>query len=95
MSLPPRTREAALAAIMAEVNAEKAASLGRSGSAVEKALAALAAAGPEDRLARLPAARDAVWNLFVQREAMGQRDHRDVIAHYAIPPDVLRGLGQR
>jgi hypothetical protein len=95
MTLPPLTREGALASIMAEVNAEKAASLGRAGSSVERALAELAAAAPEDRPHFLPAAREAVWNMLVQREAMGQQDHRDIIAHYAIPADVLKGLGQR
>jgi len=95
VSVPPRTREGALAAVMAEVNEEKAASLGRVGGQVERALAALKAAPPEDRPALLPAAREAVWSLFVQREVMGQTDHRAVIAHYAIPADVLRGLGSR
>jgi hypothetical protein len=93
--LPPMTRDGALAAIMAEVNAEKAASLGRAGSSVERALSALAAAAPQDRPHFLPAAREAVWNLFVQREVMGQLDHKALIAHYRIPEDVLKGLGTR
>ena len=95
MSVPPTTRVGALEAIMAEVNAEKASSLGRVGGNVEKALAALQAARPEERPALLATAREAVWNLFVQREVMGQRDHKAVIDHYAIPADVLRGLGSR
>lgn len=94
MSLPPTTRAGALAAIMAEVDAEKAASLGRVGQKVERAIAALQAAGTEDRPARLAEARDAVWSLIVQREVMGQHDHRAVIAHYGIPPEVLKGLGR-
>lgn len=95
MILPPTTRAGALAAVMAEVDAEKAASLGRVGQKVERALAALQAAPSEDRPARLAEARDAVWGLFVQREVMGQLDHRAVIAHYGIPPEVLRQLGRR
>ena len=93
--LRPTTREGALAAVMAEVNQEKAASLGRAGSGVEKTLAELRSARPEDRPHHLAAAREAVWGLFVQREAMGQLDHKAVIAHYGIPEDVLRGLGRR
>lgn len=95
MNIPPTTRAGALAAIEAEVAEEKAASLGRVGGNVEKSLAALNAAPPEDRLALLAAAREAVWSLFVQREVMGQRDHKAVIEHYGIPADVLRGLGSR
>ena len=95
MSIPPTTRAGALDAIMAEVNAEKASSLGRVGGNVEKALAALKAARPEDRPALLAAAREAVWSLFVQREVMGQLDHKAIIAHYEIPAEVLKGLGRR
>jgi len=92
----PTDRAGALAAVEAEVAEEKAASLGRAGSSVERSLAALAAGGEgADRDALLRAAREAVWGLFVQREVMGQRDHAAVIAHYAIPADVLRGLGSR
>lgn len=95
MSVPPTTRAGALDAVMAEVNAEKAASLGRVGGNVERALAALNSARPEDRPPLLAAAREAVWSLFVQREAMGQFDHKAVVAHYEIPGDVLKGLGRR
>lgn len=95
MNLPPRTREGALAALMAEVNEEKAASLGRAGSNVETTLAALKAARPEDRPRHLAAAREAVWSMFVQREVMGQLDHKAIIAHYGIPDDVLKSLGSR
>ena len=95
MTIPPTTRAGALEAVMAEVAAEKAASLGRVGGNVEKALAALQSAPPEERPHLLPAAREAVWSLFVQREAMGQVDHKAVVAHYRIPDDVLRGLGRR
>lgn len=94
MIVRPTSRAGALAAVEAEVAEEKAASLGRAGSHVERALAALAAQGDgRDRDALLKAARDAVWALFVQREVMGQSDHAAVIAHYGIPADVLRGLG--
>ena len=95
MTVPPTTRAGALEAVMAEVNAEKAASLGRVGGNVEKALAALQAARPEDRPPLLAAAREAVWSLFVQREAIGQFDHKAVVAHYGIPAEVMKGLGRR
>ncbi len=96
MIVRPTSRAGALAAIEAEVAEEKAASLGRAGAHVERALAALAAGadGP-DRDALLKAAREAVWGLFVQREVMGQRDHAAVIAHHGIPKEVLLGLGAR
>lgn len=96
MTPHPTTRADALEAVLAEVNAEKAASLGRAAARVEHALAALAASGGgPDADALLGRARDAVWGFFVQREAMGQRDHAGVIAHYGIPPRVLNSLGSR
>lgn len=93
MIAPPTSRAGALAAIEAEVAGEKAASLGRVGASVEKALRALAEGGDEPgRDRRLAEAREAVWSLFVQRETMGQVDHKAVIDHYRIPTEVLRGL---
>jgi hypothetical protein len=90
-----------------EIASEKAAALGRAGEAVEATLAALAAfdaggterpaasakpaPGERDRL--LAAAAEAVWNYFVQREAMGFLGHEDAIATYGIPPEVLARVG--
>lgn len=78
-----------------ELMEEQAHSLGRAGRKVEQALAALAAHDGEDRAVVLKAAADAVWSFFVQREIMGLRDRAAVIAHYAIPREVLNRLGAR
>jgi hypothetical protein len=79
-----------------ELIAERAASLGRAGKAVEAALADLKAGKHEsERDALLKAASVAVWQFFVQREVCGFRDQRDVIAHYQIPRAVLVRLGAR
>ncbi|WP_337186906.1 DUF6665 family protein [Phenylobacterium sp.] len=79
-----------------ELLEEQAGSLGRAGRKVEAALAALAAhPGGEGRAAALKAACDAVWGFLVQREVMGLRDRAAVIAHYAIPREVLARLGAR
>lgn len=81
-----------------EIVAEKASSLGHHGRQVEAAIAALEGhdenAGPaEARLILVKQAARAVWKYFVQREACGMRDHRDVISFYRIPGDVLARLG--
>jgi hypothetical protein len=92
----PRRRDAlAPSPLEAEVLAEKAAGLGRSGRRVEEALAGLAASGAGDqgRPQRLREAAEAVYYFFIQRELCGLRDHRPVIAHYSIPPEVLARLG--
>jgi hypothetical protein len=81
-----------------EIAGEKAASLGRAGEAVEKALARLADPeflAVEGRDALLKAAADAVWKFFVQREVMGLRDQAPAIRHYNIPRAVLVRLGAR
>jgi hypothetical protein len=69
-------------AIEHELKAERAASLGRAGAALERALAAWRAApGPET----LREAQKRLWYLVVQREAMGLRRHRDLYEAYAVP----------
>lgn len=79
-----------------ELVAERAASLGRAGKAVEFAMARLnATADGADREARLKDAAAAVWAFFVQREVCGFRDQSGVIAHYGIPKSVLARLGAR
>lgn len=82
-------------ALNVELMAEQAASLGRAGKRVEKTLAALRRASDAERPAALKDAADAVWGLFIQRELMGQRNQKAVIAHYGIPPEVLVRLGAR
>jgi hypothetical protein len=81
--------------IRQEIMAETAGSLGHQGRMVEKTMAALRAfEGPaEERVALVRAAAKAVYAYFVQREACGMRNHRDVIQFYGIPGEVLVRLG--
>ncbi|MBV9510736.1 MAG: hypothetical protein JO303_10690 [Caulobacteraceae bacterium] len=78
-----------------ELQAERAAALGRLGKDLEKSLAALSAISMEDpaRSAAVKAAADAAWRYFVQREACGMLDHDHPIAHYGIPQEVLARVG--
>jgi len=78
-----------------ELLQEQAASLGRQGERLERALAALRDADTGSRPAALTAAADAAWCFFVQREVMGLRDRTAVIAQYAIPREVLNRIGAR
>ncbi|MBL8920884.1 MAG: hypothetical protein JNJ54_18620 [Myxococcaceae bacterium] len=94
---------AADAAMAAEINREKASSLGRTGRVIEEAIAACAALrkklepcppGPKRReLVKEYAAQRKIvveqrWNLEVQREAMGLRKHTDLDTFFPIPPVV-------
>ncbi len=97
-------RQAALSAVDAEIVAEQASALGRAGRRLETALADLAAcdAGtqpkrsgrnpPPDRPALLAEARRALWYLVVQREACGARNYGELLAVYAVPAEVSRGI---
>ena len=87
--------ETGASALEAELQAERAVSLGRAGRAVERALAALQALPPDDPQtdAHLQDAADAVWRYFAQREACGMIDHDKVITDYAIPKAVLARVG--
>ncbi|TYR29955.1 hypothetical protein FY036_18820 [Mesorhizobium microcysteis] len=78
-----------------EIAGEKAASLGRAGARVERALRRLGEAGKESpqRPALLRDAADAVYVYFIQRELCGMRRHNDAIRDYAIPAEVLARLG--
>jgi hypothetical protein len=80
-----------------EIMGEKAASLGRAGATVERAIAALERhVGDDDARKRLVAgAADAVYAYFIQRELYGIRRHDDVIADCRIPREVLARLGAR
>lgn len=88
-------RDAADAALQAELIGEQAAALGRVGRKAEAALAALKAHEGEGRAEALKAAADAVWCFFVQREVMGLRDRAQIVADYQIPREVLVRLGVR
>ena len=83
------------AALRYELLEEQAASLGRMGAKLERALAVLRAHEGEDRVAVLKAAADAAWCFFAQREVMGLRDRAAVVAQYDIPPEVLVRIGAR
>jgi len=82
-----------------EILGEKASSLGHRGRQVEQAMAALRSfdarpdGKPDARHELVRAAAGEVWAYFVQRELCGMRDHREVIAFYGIPPEVLVRLG--
>lgn len=96
LSTSPRW-ETGASVLDAEIAAERAASLGRAGRAVERAMTALAACPVDapDRSARVTVAADAVWGFTVQREALGLNDHRDALAHYGVTPEVLARVGAR
>lgn len=84
--------DAGTAAIEHEIIAERASSLGAAERKVVDAVAALAITG-DDRASALAAARQVVWEYFVQRELVGFRKHTDVIQELKIPSEVLAGLG--
>lgn len=106
MSLrPPRLgqvsvpgRDTGLSVLEAELISEAAATPGRAGARAEAALSRLTdpeALEREGRDALLKAAAEAVWALFIQREACGMRDQKPVIADLGIPRAVLVRLGAR
>jgi len=78
-----------------EILGEKAATLGRAGDRVEKALKRLADEAPDSpqRPVLLKNAAEAVYAYFIQRELCGMRRHQDVIREYGIPAEVLVRLG--
>lgn len=82
----------------AELLAETAASLGRAGREVELSLERLRAfdageAAGADRIHLVRDAARAVWAYWVQREACGLVDHRQVIREQRIPREVLNRVG--
>jgi hypothetical protein len=87
-----------LGVLEAELLAETAASLGRAGREVElslERLRAFDAGAPDDgdRRDLVRAAARAVWAYWVQREACGLVDHRQVIRDQRIPREVLNRVG--
>ena len=89
-----------MATLEYELMAERAHALGRHGTAVEKAIAALknAQGKPLDTIERerlLDDASEAVWGLFVHRETCGLRNDEEVIKDYDIPPQVMARLGAK
>lgn len=82
-------------AVESEIRGEKAAALGDAARRVEAALTAYRTRPQEgaERERLLDAAADAVWGFLIQREVMGLRDREQIIAFYAIPPEVLNRTG--
>jgi len=88
--------EGGLAEFNREILAEKAAALGRTGKAIERALTALAeCTDPEARDALVQAAADAVQGLIIQRELTGLRNNRALIADFGVPREVVLRIGVR
>lgn len=85
--------EGGYAVLEYEVMAERAASLSAAEQRVKATMAAYDAAEKGKREQELAAAQNAVWSYFVQRELCGFKRHQDVIAAFAIPREVLNGLG--
>lgn len=80
----------------AEIAAEKASALGRSGQALAKAMAVLNAAEPgEARVELAYAAAEAAQAFFIQRELMGFRQHAEVVRDYGLTPEVLGKVGAK
>ena len=80
----------------AEIQAEKAAAMGRTGEALRKALDRLASEPPGDvRRALAYAAAEAAQAFFIQRELMGMRNHAEVIRQYGMPAEVLGKVGAK
>ena len=82
----------------AEIASEKAASLGRAGAAVERALSRLSDPDALTELGRealLKSAAHQVWMFFVQREACGLRDQAQVVRDLNIPRAVIVRIGAR
>jgi hypothetical protein len=74
------------------------AGLSRSEREVERAIEALhehdvELGDPAIRSRLLDSAADAVWRLFVQREAGDLTDHQPLIQRFGIPHDVLARVG--
>jgi hypothetical protein len=79
-----------------EVLAEKAASLGRAGKALEVALGTLRETGAsEDRDALVQAAADAAHVYLIQREAAGTHGLGSPLEDFGVPGEVRVRIGAR
>jgi len=87
----------ALLEVELDVRAEIAASLGRAGRRLERAVGALAAAGERGgeagRRALVHAATEALWACVVQREAIGLTDHAGLREAYGVTSEMWRRMG--
>lgn len=100
MNKPPRILSASSRAeevlndVQREVLAEKAATLGRAGKALEAALAKLRAAGPaDDRDALVQAAAEAAHAYLIQRELCGIRGLGAPLEDFGMPGEVRVRIG--
>ena len=95
MPLPLSTIESALEH---EFRSEAAATHGRLLEKLNRTLAALAEADPEDDAAtdaRVRAAGEALWHLVVQRDVMGFRNTNALLKELDVPPRVILAMGVR
>lgn len=91
--LPTSPQARSFGELRAEILAEQAASLEYAGEQLRRGLAALAAAeSGEDRTIALAAAREAFWNLMVQRDAIGFRNSDEVVSSYGVPAVVTQAI---
>jgi Family of unknown function (DUF6665) len=74
-----------------ELNAERAAALGRAGKRLETALAALATSDRD--LDLIDEAATAAWYYMITRESMRMYDHKIALAIYGVPDYVLARVG--
>jgi hypothetical protein len=74
-----------------ELNAERAAALGRAGKRLETALAALATSDRD--LDLIDEAATAAWYYMITRESMRMYDHKAAFAIYGVPDYVLARVG--
>jgi len=74
--------------IETELQAERAASLGRAGRRIEAALAALG--DDEDSIYD---AATAVWHYMILRESLRMYDHERALEVYGVPPRVMAKVG--
>jgi hypothetical protein len=79
-------------AIREEILGEKASALGRAVRALEAAVAAWRAAPAPEALAE---ARERLWFVVIQREAMGLRRHEVLYEVLDVPDEVRRLMGPR
>ncbi len=82
-----------IAAIEHELQEERAYALGLAGKAVEAALVQVSAARPQDLERLLDDAGTSVWKYLIVREALGLRDHREVLDLIGVPGRVLARVG--
>jgi hypothetical protein len=98
--VPFRRRSASITdALDYEIAQEQASALGRTGRALEAALAALREHYCNGRTAHQPRrelvqdAGDALWRFIIQRECCGLRDPRAVMHDYRVPQEVQNRMG--